>query len=62
MLNTFEIDKKCVHIILRDNVSNMKKAMDDMEVPSTDCVSHTLQLAVYEGLLSQCSVIYSPDN
>ena len=26
-----------------------------MEVPSVGCVPHTLQLAVYEGLLAQCS-------
>ena len=47
-----EIDKQHVHVILRDNVRNMKKAVDDMEVPSVGCVSHTLQLAVHEGLLS----------
>ena len=31
------------------------KAVDDMKVPSVCCVSHTLQLAVHKGLLSQCS-------
>ncbi|KAJ4927700.1 hypothetical protein JOQ06_015503 [Pogonophryne albipinna] len=35
----------------------MVKAMDDLEVKSVGCVSHTLQLAVHEGLLSQRSVI-----
>ena len=40
----------------------MKKAMDDMEVPSVGCVTHTLQLAVHVGLLSQCSVTDSPTN
>ena len=33
-----------------------------MEVPSMGYVTHTLQLAVYEGLLSQCSVTDSPAN
>ena len=56
MLNVCEIDKQCVHIILHDSVRNMKKAMDDMEVPSVGCVSHT-SAAVHEGLLSQCSII-----
>ena len=55
MLNAFEIDKQRIHIILCDNLKNMKKAKDDMEVPSVCCVSHTLQLAVHEGLLSQCT-------
>ena len=36
--------------------------MDDMEAPSVGCVSHTLQLAVHEGLLSQRSVTDSPAN
>ena len=40
----------------------MKKATDDMEVPSVGCISHTLQLTVHEGLLSQCSVTDSPAN
>lgn len=34
----------------------MKKAMDDLGVPSMGCVAHILQLVVHEGLLSQCSV------
>ena len=36
--------------------------MDDMEVPSVGCISHTLQLAVHEGLLSQCRITASPAN
>ena len=53
MLNVCEIDKQCVHVILHDNLRNMKKAVDGMEVPSVGCISHTLKLAVHEGLLSQ---------
>ena len=58
MLNTCEIDKQRVHVILRDNIRNMKKAVDDMEVPSVGCIS--LLLAVHEGLLSQCCITDSP--
>lgn len=34
----------------------MWKASDDMEVPTLDCVTHKLQLAVHLGLLSQHSI------
>ena len=62
MLNVCEIDKQHVHVILRDNARHMNKAVDDMEVPSTVCVSDTLQLAIHEGLLSQRSVTDSLAN
>ena len=62
MLNACEIDKQRVQVILFDNVKNMRKNNDDMAVPSVSCVSHTLQLVVLEGLLSQCSVTHSPAN
>ena len=52
VVNTCEIDKQRVHVILCDNVSNMKKAVDDF--------SHTLQLTVHEGLLSQRNITDSP--
>ena len=60
MLNACEMEKQHVHVILRDNVRNMKTAVDSWEVPSMGCISHTLQLAVHEGLLSQCSVMDPP--
>ncbi|XP_058606099.1 zinc finger BED domain-containing protein 4-like [Onychostoma macrolepis] len=56
MLNNWGIDKQRVHVILRDNAANMKKAMRDMEVQSVGCVAHSCQLCVHEGLLSQRSV------
>ncbi len=56
MLNNWGIDKQRVYVILRDNAANMKKAMRDMGVPSVDCVAHSCQLCVHEGLLSQRSV------
>ena len=57
MLDSWGIDKSRVHVIVRDNARNMKKAMDDMEITSLGCLAHTLQLAVHEGLLSQRSVV-----
>lgn len=56
MLNHWEIPLEKVHVILRDNASNMKAAMEDMAVPSLGCFAHTLQLVVHEGLMSQRSV------
>lgn len=57
MLNNWGLGKNRVHVILRDNAANMKRAMLDMGVQSVGCVAHTLQLVVHEGLLSQRSVI-----
>ena len=62
MLNSCEIEKQRVHVNLRDKIRNMKKAMDDMEVPSVGCIPQTLQLAVHKSLLSQCSITDSPAN
>ncbi|CAM4568595.1 unnamed protein product [Leuciscus chuanchicus] len=56
MLVKWKIPKSNVHVVLRDNASNMKKAMDEMDVPSLGCFAHTLQLVVHEELLSQRSV------
>lgn len=56
MLDGWKIPISKVHVILRDNASNMKKAMDDLGVPSLGCVVHSLQLVVNEELLSQRSM------
>ncbi|XP_065109329.1 zinc finger BED domain-containing protein 4-like [Paramisgurnus dabryanus] len=56
MLNTWKIDKSKVHVVLRDNATNVIKAMNCLGVPSLGCFAHTLQLIVNEGLLSQRSV------
>ncbi|KAI2648703.1 Zinc finger BED domain-containing protein 4 [Labeo rohita] len=53
MLEKWNISKSRVHVILRDNASNMKKAMDEMGVSSLGCFTHSLQLVVHQGLLSQ---------
>lgn len=52
----WKFDKKKVHVILRDNAANMKKAMDLLGVPSLGCFAHTLQLIVQNGLLAQRGV------
>lgn len=56
MLRDWKIDKKRVHVVLRDNAANMKKAMDQLGVPSLGCFAHSLQLVVHEGMLSQRAV------
>ena len=56
MLRAWNIDKKKVHVILRDNAANMRKAMDQLEVASLGCFAHTLQLVVQHGLLAQRAV------
>ena len=42
--------------MVRDNARNMAKAMVDYGVPSLQCMAHTLQLVVQEGVLSQSSI------
>ena len=56
MLDKWQIPLDKVHVILRDNASNMRKAMDNMKVRSLGCVAHTLHLVVIKGLLSQRAV------
>ena len=53
MLVKWKIPKSNIYAVLHDNASNMKKAMDEMNVPSLGCFTHTLQLVVHERLLSQ---------
>ena len=53
-MNVCKVDKQRVHVILCNNVRNMKKAVDDVEVPSVGYVSYTLKLAVLKSLLSKC--------
>ncbi|XP_035800443.2 zinc finger BED domain-containing protein 4-like [Amphiprion ocellaris] len=56
ILNVWKVEKSRVHVILRDNASNMIKAMDRLGVANVGCFAHTLQLVVNEGLLSQRNV------
>lgn len=58
MFCSWEINKQDqVHLVVRDNASNMVKAMSDAELPDLGCFAHTLQLVVNEGVLSQRTVI-----
>lgn len=56
MYQAWGIPMEKVHVILRDNARNMEKAMKDAHLPSLPCMSHTLQLVVQEGVLSQRSI------
>nr|XP_020456691.1 zinc finger BED domain-containing protein 4-like [Monopterus albus] len=56
MLKAWNIEKSKVHVILRDNASNVVKAMDRLGVASLGCFAHNLQLVVNKGLLAQRSV------
>ena len=53
MLNEWSIKKEQVHLIFRDNATNMVKAMKDAGYASLGCFAHTLQLIVHDGVLSQ---------
>lgn len=56
MLDKWQIPLSKIHVILRVNASNTRKAMGSMGVHCVCCVAHTMQLAVNEGLLSEGSV------
>lgn len=49
----FEKWKEQLHLIVADNASNMRRAMLDGEYPYLGCFSHTLQLVIHDGILSQ---------
>ena len=53
MLLTWGINKENVHIVLRNNASNMGRAMTDANLCSYGCFAHSLQLVVNDGVLSQ---------
>jgi hypothetical protein len=58
MFRSWQINKQDqVHLVVRDNASNMVKAMSDAKLPDLGCFAHTLQLVVNDGVLSQRAVI-----
>ena len=57
MLSNWNIDNEQVHVIVRDNASNMVKAMSDGDFEDLGCFAHTLQLVINDGILSQRTVI-----
>ena len=44
MLSKWNIKKEQVHLIVRDNASNMVKAMSDGDFDDLGCFAYTLQL------------------
>ena len=57
MLLKWNIKKELVHLIVRDNASNMVKAMADGDFEDLGCFAHTLLLVIHDGILSQTAVI-----
>ena len=45
--------KEQVHLIIRDNASNMVKAMREAAYPDLGCFAHLLQLIIHDGVLTQ---------
>ena len=48
-----KIKESQVHLMVRNNVANMIKAMKDGSFSYLGCFGHTLQLIVHDGMLSQ---------
>ena len=57
ILQSWGISSDRIHVILRDNGSNMIRAMKDGDLPNLGCFAHTLQLVVHDGVLAQQAVI-----
>ena len=57
ILSDWNISREQVHCVLRDNGSNMIKAMDEACLSSFGCFAHTLQLVIHDGLLTQHVVV-----
>ena len=57
MLEKWDISLEWVHLVITDNASNMKKAMNDASLQHFGCFTHSLQLVIQGGLLSQRAVI-----
>ena len=57
ILESWFISTDQVHVIMRDNGSNMVRAMKDASLPDFGYFAHTLQLIVHEAILSQRAVI-----
>ena len=56
MLESWKVDPSKVYVIVRNNGSNLVKAMEEASLPGFGCFAHSLQLAVHDGLLSQRAV------
>ena len=56
MLTQWGIQEDQIHMVLRDNGTNMVKALNDAGLPHYGCFVHTLQLIIHDGVLSQRAV------
>ena len=54
IMSEWEIDTTQVHCVVRDNGSNMVKAMSEGGLPNFGCFAHSI---IHDGLLSQRAVI-----
>ena len=57
MIGGWKMSKERVHLVLTDNVSNMKKALRDCDLCSYGCFAHSLQLVVNSGMLLHRMII-----
>ena len=56
MLENWNIENTSVHLVVRDNASNMVKAFRDGDYSDLGCFAHTLQLVIHDAVFSQRSV------
>ena len=56
MFSEWNIHKRNVQLVLRDNAANMEKVMRDAALPSYGCFAYSLQLVVNDGVLVQLSI------
>ena len=56
MLAKWNIKPEQVHLIIRDNASNMVKAMSDGGFEDLGCFAHTPQLVIHDGIFSQRAI------
>ena len=57
MFDQWGIHENCIHLILRDNGTDIVKTLTDASLPQFGCFAHTLQLVVYNEVLSQRAVL-----
>ena len=56
MLAKWNIKPGQVHLIIRDNASNMVKAMSDGGFEDLGCFAHILQFVMHDGIFSQKAI------
>ena len=61
LMDEWQIEKKNVHLLVRDAGSNMVTASALAKLPSLDCTAHKLQLVINDAMDSDKSIIYAID-